>query len=160
VVYCTGRLVVTVSTAEVSVVPKRPRSFSIDEDLVEILGERDEMNASAAVNKFLREFVSGGRGSEAALEVRLSQLDEEIASTEKKLERLERERDRIEERLRQNRSELTEQVNDVVNLANSSPSMEPSDLTVDNPMITNRAGKAGVSAERFVEEIQAKVDDD
>jgi chromosome segregation ATPase len=140
--------------------PKRPRSFSIDEDLAEILAERDEMNASAAVNKFLREFVSGGRGSEAALEVRLSQLDEEIASTEKELERLERERDRIEERLRQNRSELTEQVNEVVNLARKSPSMQPSDLTADNPMITNRAGKAGVSAERFVDEVQSKVDND
>lgn len=140
----------------VVVVPKKPRSFSIDEDVAEILTDRDDVNASAAVNKFLREFLTSGRGAEAALEVRLSQLDEEIAETEKQLERLERERERIEDRLRQNQSELSEQVNEVVNMVENG-GFPVENLDPDNPAIQNWASDAGVPAERFVDEIEAKV---
>jgi len=137
-------------------VPKKPRSFSIDEDVAEILTDRDDVNASAAVNKFLREFLTSGRGAEAALEVRLSQLDEEISETEKQLERLKRERDRIEDRLRQNQSELTEQVNEVVNMVENG-GFPVENIDPENPAIQNWASDAGVPAERFVDEIESKV---
>jgi len=140
----------------VRAMPKKPRSFSIDEDVAEILSDRDDVNASAAVNKFLREFLTSGRGAEAALEVRLSQLDEEIADTEKQLERLQRERDRIEERLRQNKSELTEQVNEVANMVNEG-GFPAENIDPENPAIQNWASEAGVPAERFVDELEAKV---
>ena len=136
--------------------PKKPRSFSIDENVAEILTDRDDVNASAAVNKFLREFLTSGRGAEAALEVRLSQLDEEISETEKQLERLKRERDRIEDRLRQNQSELTEQVNEVVNMVENG-GFPVENIDPENPAIQNWASDAGVPAERFVDEIESKV---
>jgi septal ring factor EnvC (AmiA/AmiB activator) len=136
--------------------PKQPRSFSIDEDVAEILSDRDDVNPSAAVNKFLREYLTSGRGAEAALEVRLSQLDEEIAEKEKELERLRRERERIDDRLRQNKSELTEQVNEVANMVTEG-GFPVENIDPDNPAIQNWASEAGVPAERFVDELQAKV---
>lgn len=137
-------------------VPKKPRSFSIDEDVAEILSDRDDVNPSAAVNKFLREYLTSGRGAEAALEVRLSQLDEEIAEKEKELERLRRERERIDDRLRQNKSELTEQVNEVANMVTEG-GFPVENIDPENPAIQNWASDAGVPAERFVDELQAKV---
>jgi predicted nucleic acid-binding Zn-ribbon protein len=136
--------------------PKQPRSFSIDEDVAEILSDRDDVNPSAAVNKFLREYLTSGRGAEAALEVRLSQLDEEIAEKEKELERLRRERGRIDDRLRQNKSELTEQVNEIANKINQGD-FPVKNIDPENPAIQNWASEAGVPAERFVDELQAKV---
>ena len=94
--------------------------------------------------------------TEAALEVRLSQLDEEISETEKQLERLKRERDRIGDRLRQNKSELTEQVNEVVNMVENG-GFPVENIDPENPAIQNWASDAGVPAERFVDEIESKV---
>lgn len=140
----------------VGAVPKEPRSFSIDEDLNEILSDRDDVNPSAAVNKFLREYLTSGRGAEAALEVRLSQLDEEIAETEKELKRLKREREGIEERLRESQSELDEAVEEVVEkIAAQEFPME--NVEPENPAIQNWASDANVPAERFVEEVKASL---
>jgi len=51
--------------ALVEMVADRDENFSYDEDVAEILTDRDDVNASAAVNKFLREFLTSGRGAEA-----------------------------------------------------------------------------------------------
>ena len=40
--------------------PKQPRSFSLDEDIADILSERDDINPSAVVNQFLRQYLAGG----------------------------------------------------------------------------------------------------
>jgi len=135
---------------------KQPRSFSVDEDLAELLSERDDINASAVVNKFLREYLAGGRGEEAALEIRLSELDEEIASLETELERKRRERDRVESQLSDRRSELREQLHTVEQKVRNGE-FPAENITSDNPAIQRWASEAGVPAERFADELEARV---
>lgn len=137
-------------------VPKRPRSFSIDEDVNELLSERDDINASAVVNKFLREYVAGGRGEEAALEIRLNELDDEIADLEKELEQKRRERDRISDQLDSRRSELRDQLLEVEQKVTQGQ-FPRENVDAENPAIQNWASKAGVPADRFVDELEARL---
>lgn len=134
---------------------KTPRSFSIDDDLAELLSERDDINASAAVNTFLREYVGGGRGDEAALELRLRQLDEDISELEQTLTSKQRERDRIEQRLQEKRSALDEIADEFVNKIESGAFT--GDLSPDNPAIQTQASNAAVDAKRFVDEVKGRL---
>jgi len=135
---------------------KKPRSFSIDEELVNSLQERDDLNASGAVNTFLREYLSGGRGAEAALEVRISQLDEEIAEAKKELERKQRERDRLQNRISSKHEERDKVVSMVVEKINNNE-FPRENLHTDNLAIQNWAGEAGADTERFIDEVQAQL---
>lgn len=135
---------------------KEARSFSIDEDLDELLSERDDINASAVVNNFLREYIAGGRGKEAALETRISQLDEEIADLKKTVTRKERERDRLEKQLSSERESLHGAVDDVVGMIERNEFPEEN-LSAENVAIQKRAQEAGVQAERLVNEVEAKL---
>jgi len=146
---------VVAATSEVVGVGKQPRSFSIDEDVNELLSERDDINASAVVNKFLREYVAGGRGEEAALEIRLNELDDEIADLEKQLEQKRRERERIEKQLNSRRSELREQLHEAEQMIQNGDFR--GDLDPENGAIQNWASKAGVPADRFVNELEGRL---
>jgi septal ring factor EnvC (AmiA/AmiB activator) len=137
-------------------VTKSPRSFSIDEDLDELLSEREDINASAVVNSFLREYVAGGRGKEAALETRVSQLDEEIADLEKDLKRKRRERDRLEAQLESERESMHEAVADLVEMIRSGQ-FPRENLTCENDAVVLRASEAGIPTERFIEEVEARL---
>lgn len=147
---------------------KKVKSFSVDEDVANLLSERDDLNASAVVNKFLREYVAEGRGEEAALEIRLNQLDDEIADLEKDLEQKRRERDRIENQLEARRSELREQLLEAEKIVRSSPRFwdgDPNsqygaaspDIDPENDMIQKYATEAGVPAERFADELETRL---
>lgn len=135
---------------------KSPRSFSIDEDLNELLSERDDLNASAVVNNFLREYVAGGRGKEAALETRLSQLEDEIADLETDLRQKRRERDRIEEQLSREREDLYDAVDAFTTMIDNNE-FDPANLDVENGAVNTYAARAGVPAERFIEEVEARL---
>lgn len=135
---------------------KSPRSFSIDEDLDELLSNRDDINASAVVNNFLREYIAGGKGTEAALEARIQQLDEEIADLEKSLERKRRERDRLETQIERERESLHDAVEEMLEMIRRDE-FDPADLSPDNPAVSTKAGKAGVPAERLIEEVEARL---
>lgn len=135
---------------------KKPRSFSIDEDIAEVLSNREDLNPSGMVNEFLREFVSNGRGEEAALEVRISQLDEDIHDLEKQLERKRRERDRIESQLESRRSNLYEVAEQVEAMIDAGD-FPRANVDPDNAAIQNYANDAGVPAEEFVEELEGRL---
>lgn len=135
---------------------KTPRSFSIEEDIDETLRRRDDLNASGAVNKFLQEYVRSGKGEEAALSVRLDQLDEEIAEKEKELKRLERERERIEAELESRQSELREQVSELESLIRAGD-FPRENVIAENPAIQRRATDAGVQPDRLVTELEGRL---
>lgn len=137
-------------------VSKQPRSFSIDEDLNEVLSERDDINASAAVNTFLREYVAAGKGDEAALAVRLEQLDDEIADLEAELKQLERERERIQTRLESKRSKLDDQLDHVLGKIRNDE-FPRDNINPDNPAIQKWASEAGVETGRFVNELEGRL---
>lgn len=135
---------------------KEARSFSIDEDVNKILGEREDMNPSAAVNKFLREYLMAGRGEEAALAVRLEQLDDEIADLRSELQRKERERENISNRLDDRRSALQDVVDEVEQKIRDGK-FPKENVDVDNAAIQRWAAEAGVPAERFVSELESRL---
>jgi septal ring factor EnvC (AmiA/AmiB activator) len=135
---------------------KSPRSFSIDEDINELLSNREDINASAVVNSFLREYVAGGRGKEAALETRIQQLDEEIAEAEKDLERKRRERDRLEQQLQSERQSTHEAVADMVEII-TNDEFPRENLTVENEAVVLRASEAGIPIETFIDKVEARL---
>jgi len=137
-------------------VSKTPRSFTIDEDIAEALSERDDINASGVVNDFLREFVSGGKSTEAALEVRLNQLDEEIADVEQELTRLRRERERVETRLDERRSALAEELDEFEAMIDRGE-FAPSNIDASNPAIQKAAQRAEVEAHKFATELEGRL---
>lgn len=135
---------------------KQPRSFSIDEDVNKILTDRDDLNASAAVNSFLREYVASGKGEEAALEIRLQQLDDEISELEQEKQQKERERDRIEAQLESRRSDLNKTL-DYVEKKINNEEFPRQNIEQDNPAIQKWASESGVSTQRFVEQLEARL---
>lgn len=135
---------------------KSPRSFSIDEDLDELLSNREDINASAVVNNFLREYIAGGKGTEAALEARIQQLDEEIADMEKSLERKRRERERLNNQIERERQSLHEAADELVTMIRNNNFFREN-LTPENQAVAKRAGEAGVPVERFIEEVESQL---
>lgn len=138
------------------VVSKTPRSFTIDEDIAEALSDRDDINASGVVNDFLREFVTGGKSTEAALEVRLNQLDEEIADVEQELTRLRRERERVETRLDERRSALAEELDEFEAMIDRGE-FDPADIDPSNLAIQKAASRAEVEAHKFAAELEGRL---
>lgn len=135
---------------------KTPRSFSIDEDVDELLGNRDDINASGLVNQFLRDYVAGGKGKEAALELRLDALDEEITELQKELNQKEREQDRIESQLERLRSETNDAVEDMVMMVKAEE-FPRGNLEVDNIAVQEKAGDAGLPVDVFIEKVEAEL---
>jgi len=135
---------------------KTVTSFSVDEDIADLLSERDDLNKSAIVNQFLREYLAGGDGEEAALRIRLERLDEEIADTEKELTRLKRERDRIQDRLGDKQSQINEVLDEVAEKVRSGE-FPRENIDAGNLAIQNWAAEAGVPADRFVDELEAQL---
>lgn len=75
---------------------KKPRSFTIDEDLDAELRERDDVNASGLVNNYLREYLAATEQTED--EILVQQINEEIADIDDEIEDLQDERERLVER--------------------------------------------------------------
>ena len=135
---------------------KKPRSFTVDEELHELLKQREDLNASAAVNTFLREYLSSGRGTEAALEVRLQQLNNEIAELRQELDGRKQERDRVRNKLNERESDLNKELAKAIEKWNAGELPE-SALEPDNPAIVTWASNAGVSADRFLTELRTRL---
>jgi len=72
-------------------VTKKARSFSVDEDVVDELSARDDMNASAVVNNFLRDYLAQTDNDQDAV---LREINRQI---EKKEERIEEEHEELQE---------------------------------------------------------------
>lgn len=135
---------------------KQARSFSIDSDLNELLTDREDINASAVVNNFLREYVANGRGTDAALETRISQLDEEISDLEKSLTRKERERERLESQLDRRRDDVLEIVDKVVDRVESQ-TFPRENLTEENEAVKRWAGEAGIPVSEFISKVESRL---
>lgn len=142
---------------------KKRRTFTIDDDLHRELGDREELNASAVVNKLLREYMAAGKAPEAALEMRLNEIDTEIQSKRQKaarietrIEQLERQRSEIEDQIRERRRNTTRGVLDLVELIEAGR-FDPSNLTVKNEAVKTRAEKTGMTPTRYVEAVKAEL---
>lgn len=124
---------------------KTSRSFSIPQDLDELMRERQDVNWSGLVSTFLQEYAASGKGTEAALAVRLEQIESELADARQEVERLERERERIESAL----DEKREARRDVFE---SFESLDiAGELSASNPAVKKHAEKLGMHPETFLQ---------
>lgn len=128
--------------------PKTSRSFSIDEDLDELLSNRDDINPSGAVNTFLHELVASGQGTEAALAVRREQIERQLDEARGEVRRLENELERVEASLedkRENRREVFEAFENLHINGQLAPA---------NPAVQRHAERLGMSPEVFLAKYQ------
>lgn len=123
---------------------KTSRSFSIPEDLDNLMKERDDVNWSGVVTHFLEEYAASGQGTEAALAVRLEQVESELADARQEVERLERERERIEAALQEKRESRRDVFESFASLDIGA------ELTPSNPAVRRHAEKVGMAPETFL----------
>lgn len=123
---------------------KKTRSYKVNEDLDELMRERDDVNWSGIIRSFLQEYVASGKGTEAALSVRLEQLESDITELEGELRRLREERDRIQ-------SALDEKAENRREVFESFASLDVNGgVDASNPAVRNYAEKLGMSPEVFL----------
>lgn len=120
-------------------------SFTIDEDTLEEMRSRDDVNWSGIVNDFLNEFIGSGQSTEAALAVRKQQIEDELADVNAERKRLERELERIEATLEDKRDSRRE-----VFEAFSSLSLEEESQDPSNAAVENHAKKLGMTPQEFL----------
>ena len=143
---------------------KTRRSVSIDTELDEELQRRDEINVSGMVNEFLRRVVFGGETTdEVVRDIRRSELkaeltaakyeqeraDARIARIQNALERLDAETDDLDPAARRTVNEWAEKIES---------GEFNGDLEPDNKAMKQKAGNVGLSPERFVREVEARID--
>jgi len=92
---------------------KEARSFSIDADLKEELQHRNDLNASAVVNSYLREFLDATDATEEEVIIReinkqIENIDDDIEELEEERERLVNRKERIKKRADEREEEAVE----------------------------------------------------
>ena len=142
---------------------KQRRTFSIDEDIDKRFKQQEHLNASATVNKLLREYVAAGKEPEAAMNVRLREVEaelqqkrEEKARVESHIERLEREKEDIAAKIRDREQNQVKPILDYVDLVENHH--EPDILLdVDNEALKTHAERANLTPTRFLEKVEAEL---
>ncbi len=66
-------------------VPKKRTSVTVDEDVLEQLQAREDINVSGLVNRMLRDYVQGDESERAVLEARVERLEDDVADLEQQL---------------------------------------------------------------------------
>lgn len=142
---------------------KRRRTFSIDEDIDARFKQQEHLNASATVNKLLREYVAAGKEPEAALNVRLREIEtelqqkrEEKARLESRIEQLEREKDDVAAKIRERERNEVKPISDYVEIVEGSVNQEQL-LDVENEALQTHAESANMTPTRFLEKVEAEL---
>jgi len=142
---------------------KKRRTFSIDEDLDKQFKQQEQINASATVNKLLREYVAAGKEPEAALNVRLREIESELqrkreekARLDSHIERLEREKDDVAAQIREREHNQQKPIDEYVRLVRQSTSPDMM-LDVDNEALKKHAERANLTPTRFLEKVEAEL---
>jgi len=143
---------------------KKRRTITIDAHIDEELRAED-VNASGLINRLLTEYFASGLTQEAALRVKLSDLQQqkERAASKKRLAQSEKDKvvDEIEvvknELQNLDRTELDEIETVVTLLKADNEGITQEQLTESNNMIRHRAEKAGMTPQRFITEIEERL---
>lgn len=144
---------------------KKRRTVSLDEPIDRELRSED-VNASGLINRLLDEYYSSGLAEEAALRVKLNDLQQERQRYQSKrelansqIQKIEDEIDLIKDELNNLDQQEVEQVETVVNLVLADKGgIDQDQLTTDNELVKHRAGKAGMTPDRFVREVNERLD--
>lgn len=126
---------------------KKVKSVSLDPDVAEAVDADDSLNLSALVNEFLESYFTTGESHRSAIETRLRQVEEEIADTKDDLDRLQKERERLEKLLDQHEAEREPMREKCVELFHDR-AVDP-----DNPGVENWALKMGMTPDELLETV-------
>jgi chromosome segregation ATPase len=144
---------------------KRRRSITIDRDIDEQLQSKDNLNASATVNQLLREYLAAGKAPEAALTMRLNEVEAELqqqreqkARLESKIERLERKKDDLAAKIRQREHDQQEHVEHMAGKIRRGE-FDRADLTTENAAVQTQADNANLAVAQFIDRVEAALDD-
>jgi len=132
-------------------VGKTRKSVTIDDDLAELIDQRDDLNFSAFVNELTRDYFTSGESTDRALELKLQHIEREIEETKEELDRLRNERNRIEELIEERRDRQEPVVEELRRIADQSPTF---DLHEDNDAVQQKAAKAGMTPSELVERVR------
>lgn len=143
---------------------KKRRTITLDERIDREL-QSEDVNASGLINRLLDEYYSSGLAEEAALRVKLNDLQQERQKYQSKreladsqIQKIEDEVDLIKDELNNLDQQEVEQVETVVNLVLADQSgIDQDQLSTDNELVKHRAGKAGMTPDRFVREVNERV---
>lgn len=121
---------------------KEVQSFTIDEDVKRELQQRNEINASAVVNDYLREFLSATDRTDeevivAEIEKQIDEVDEELEKLQEKREQLVARKKSIKKRAVGEREEQREELFEKVRMV---PKQE------DHPIVQQAAEQLGMKA--------------
>jgi peptidoglycan hydrolase CwlO-like protein len=128
-------------------------NVTIDETVKREAQNRDDINISGAVNQFLRDYLSGGMGQEAALIQRRERLDNELSEVEQKKRQIERELEHVERQIEEIQTDKREELEALYETEFKQ------ELHAEHPAVRNHAQRAGMSPERFWEQYQERYGD-
>ena len=132
---------------------KKPTSVNMRVDHREWADENN-VNISSLFNDLLDEYRFGRSYAEdAATEYMIQELDLKIRTKETEVESLQKQKERIEERRDETPSEVQEAIDECLELFSYLPD------SADDPAVQSKARNAGVTPERFYEELTEAWDD-
>ena len=129
-------------------------SLSVDADIAQRLRDRNDLNVSAIGNQFFRDYLYAGMGREAALEQRINRIDEEIEECRKELTRLERDRDRLESMVADQRSNIQDAIKEVADIYRKG---NDEYWTVSNPAIQKYAAQVDMEPKALMQRVETEV---
>lgn len=143
-------------------VSKVVKTFSLDEDVAEMLDNDENLNNSAVANSLFREYLVSGQTADVALKMRLRDLERDLENKkvekqriESQIENIQREIRDVEQQIQERRQQGVAEIEEFVETVRNDEFH--GDLDPDNPAIQNYARKAQMSPERFIEEVKSRL---
>jgi len=143
---------------------KQRISASIESALKDQLDNKENLNKSQLIETLLREYLAQGENTTVALKVRREELRREKQNKEIQKQAIDSEIESIEdkiadlsEKIKERREAGLEGVDELADMI-ASGDMNPEYLDESNPIVKEKASKAGVPPTRFVEEVEAEID--
>jgi hypothetical protein len=145
---------------------KQRISASIESALKDRLDNMEGLNKSQLIETLLREYLAQGENTTVALKVRREELRREKQNKEIQKQAIESEIESIEAKI----ADLSEKIKErreaglkgVEELADrvgyDDGEIKPEYLTADNPIVKEKASEAGVPPERFVDEVEDRLE--
>lgn len=142
-------------SSEVVAVSKQRKTFSLDDEVVEELNERN-LNASGVANDLLTEYLIGGTTAATGKEIRIQHIEQEIEQQlnerdriNRRIERLRNERERLEREIEKQQSEYHDRLEEAAQFVRGKPA--------DNPAVENWANKLNMTPEELLTEVERKL---
>lgn len=129
-------------------------SATVDEDVLDQLQARQDMNVSGLVNKLLRQYLMNGGTDETAKRVRINRLRDEADELEEEAGELRAQAQAIEDHIKEHQQQQQQQIAEAVEKLEGVPP-DP-----DNPSIKNVAAEVGMEPEEFAVVVEERRESD